>query len=366
MLFQKKNMDISQLVFIKASYTILPITISIFSMGLILGKPNWVFWHFPFLLALIVVTIKMGKALPDRRFPKLLLSFTIYYIATLLWLTGVNQNSQGSSVALLIGLITIILFPGYALIANLFNIAFISVLTMYTNVELNTNGTLSNAPKIEFVIIYILILGAGNSLISILMATYHEDRRRISGELEQASMLATIDPLTGLANKRFITHRVAELVSGSKRTEITLSLIMIDIDHFKQINDTFGHVVGDKVLVKVAHCIKEVVRDDLVGRFGGEEFIVVLKDLNLKLSKSIAERIRIHIENESMAEINPNLQGISASLGVAMVDVGHDLLEAVQNADAALYEAKRGGRNKVAVYASPSGEANADSENIRG
>src|SRR5262249_10289356 len=110
---------------------------------------------------------------------------------------------------------------------------------------------------------------------------------------QKLEQLATTDPLTGIANRRKMTDQIAHELERARRFKHPLSLLMIDIDHFKRINDTFGHEVGDKAIVAVAKLLTESMRSiDLAARFGGEEFVLLMSETNLEVAMRAAERLR--------------------------------------------------------------------------
>jgi two-component system, cell cycle response regulator len=179
--------------------------------------------------------------------------------------------------------------------------------------------------------------------------------KRLADELERVNKnlaeLATIDPLTQVANRRAVEQRLAHEFQRERRYKHPLACILIDIDHFKAVNDNFGHPVGDKVLIEVAAAIRESIRTtDLVARFGGEEFIVVAPETNMIFAQMVAERIRRAISEKTAAKADQGLPAVTASLGVASTDVKVTTeSELVAKADAALYRAKHEGRNRVVV-----------------
>jgi diguanylate cyclase (GGDEF)-like protein len=163
-----------------------------------------------------------------------------------------------------------------------------------------------------------------------------------------AEVRAETDSLTGLPNKRAVTDTLKRMLAHSSRTLTPMSLLMIDLDYFKNINDRFGHPVGDQALANVGAAISSALRaSDFAGRNGGEEFAVLLPDTDLEGAKEAAERIRLAIADIDIPGAD---QPLTASLGVAMYPdhaTTADRLERL--ADAALYTAKRAGRNRVEV-----------------
>ena len=181
-----------------------------------------------------------------------------------------------------------------------------------------------------------------------LVKRSQESIQKKNRELEE---LATKDPLTGAYNRRALLKRLAMDFAKAGREGRPLSVIMVDIDHFKSINDTHGHVVGDDVIRAVATTLGNQCREyDLVGRYGGEEFLLLLPDLDAEESREVAERLRLAIE-AAVADFELPLESLSASLGVADVESGaEDYMALIDNADQALYAAKQSGRNRACVY----------------
>lgn len=163
---------------------------------------------------------------------------------------------------------------------------------------------------------------------------------------ENAEHLASIDPLTGLLNRRAFLERAVPLWSTALRNDRPLSLLMVDIDHFKSINDRFGHALGDEVLAAVGKFLFGARRKgDLVARWGGEEFVLLLPETCQQQALGLAERLRAELDGAQITASCPHL--LSASFGVAE-RTGVDSLESLINAaDAQLYRAKSAGRNRV-------------------
>jgi diguanylate cyclase (GGDEF)-like protein len=172
---------------------------------------------------------------------------------------------------------------------------------------------------------------------------------RLRLQNEELEKLSLTDGLTGLANRRFLVQRLNEEALRFRRTKKEFSVLMADVDHFKQYNDTFGHPAGDEVLKKVARLLQSSVRElDCVARYGGEEFCVMLPETSAEGAAILAERIC-----ERVAATEFPGQKITLSLGVASLPDNGDTPDAViAAADESLYQAKREGRNRV-VQATP-------------
>jgi diguanylate cyclase (GGDEF)-like protein len=177
--------------------------------------------------------------------------------------------------------------------------------------------------------------------------------KRLADELERVNKelaeLATVDALTQVANRRAVEQRLLQEFHRARRYKHPFAVILVDIDHFKSVNDQYGHPVGDKVLVEVAAAIRQSTRDtDMVGRFGGEEFIVLAPETAMVAAEHLAERIRQLIAQRTTEKSDKGLPAVTASLGVATTElVVAGETELVGRADQALYRAKREGRNRV-------------------
>lgn len=162
---------------------------------------------------------------------------------------------------------------------------------------------------------------------------------------------ATIDALTGLHNRGWLDDMFGREIKRSTRDGLIACLLMIDVDHFKNINDEYGHLTGDRVLVAVGESIRKPLRpNDLVARFGGEEFSVLLPETSLQNAVTIAERLRERISEADPVKIdNKELAKVTVSIGVAEFKPGDSLETMIASADAAMYQAKKAGRNCVRV-----------------
>ncbi|GIV05431.1 MAG: hypothetical protein KatS3mg016_1006 [Fimbriimonadales bacterium] len=178
----------------------------------------------------------------------------------------------------------------------------------------------------------------------------HQELAQLNAELVEANralaQAALTDGLTGLKNHRAFHESLHNLVQMAERHRQPLSLVMLDIDHFKQFNDRFGHPAGDELLKQVAEVLRQSARAyDVVARYGGEEFALLLPNTTLEQAVQVAERIRAQISQIQ----NPHAP-VSASLGVASYRMGTPPATLLYEADAALYRAKHNGRNQVCIY----------------
>jgi len=173
---------------------------------------------------------------------------------------------------------------------------------------------------------------------------------RLKHYQEELKRLASTDYLTGLYNRRYFFMIGNELLEIAKRYHKNMSVIILDIDKFKSINDTYGHDIGDVALKELSKTIKNRTREsDVVSRFGGEEFVILLPETSLEQAKKLAEDLRSSVEKIEINLPDNEKLKFTISIGVAEVKVesGENLEKAIKNADEALYIAKETGRNKV-------------------
>ncbi len=176
---------------------------------------------------------------------------------------------------------------------------------------------------------------------------------RLHQELESARKETLIDPLTGILNRRGLEAKVKGIFSDETSVESGLCLLMVDIDHFKKVNDDYGHVFGDRVLRATAEALKSKIKgQDSVARWGGEEFAVLLPGTNVPGAHAVAEHIRKSIERSSIRRLgtNEDVGGITVSVGVAAYTRGISFVDLLDQADKALYFSKKTGRNKTSVH----------------
>ncbi|MBF0541721.1 MAG: GGDEF domain-containing protein [Nitrospirae bacterium] len=159
---------------------------------------------------------------------------------------------------------------------------------------------------------------------------------------------ATIDPLTGVYNRRALFKYIEHDLANAVRHESTMSIIMFDIDHFKKVNDTYGHHAGDVVLKKLSDVVKHSFRkSDYIARYGGEEFVIVLPDTKISSAIEMAEKLRVRIEELQIDTCN-EIISVTSSFGIASSKEDSDVSKMMKEADKMLYFAKENGRNQVA------------------
>ena len=209
----------------------------------------------------------------------------------------------------------------------------------------STNGTFVNKKKVKEA--YLENgdqLRCGNTIFKFLSegsvdSIYHDELYK----------QATLDPLTRIFNRKHFNQEIEGEYSRARRYNRPLSLLMMDLDHFKKVNDTHGHPAGDYVLKQTASLIKESLRaQDIFARFGGEEFAVLLPETAMEAAATIGEKLRARIQSSSY-EFSGKKIPVTISIGVATLKPGHATWDdLVGEADKALYQAKDGGRNRVA------------------
>lgn len=183
--------------------------------------------------------------------------------------------------------------------------------------------------------------------INIFINKLHKSHQELSAAKKELEGLYVTDRLTNVYNRVKIDEIIEMELKKKKRYDHTFSIILIDVDYFKIVNDTYGHLVGDTILKEFAAILKENVRNtDYVGRWGGEEFIIICPQTDINGASSLAEHLRGQIEESDFTTAGKK----TASFGVAVCSEEDNLQSLIDNADKALYRAKKGGRNQVVCY----------------
>ena len=217
----------------------------------------------------------------------------------------------------------------------------VSVSVPMTSAETSLRG---NAFTLVLIFAAVVVVGGGIGWVLIA---------RMSAKIHEADTLlrtmAATDSLTGLANRRAVLGRLDEELARAEREHATHGLIMIDIDHFKQVNDTSGHAAGDLVLREVARRLEDASREyDVVGRMGGEEFLVIAPDIEEATLEPIAERLRNAVCSEPIAAEDSEF-AVTVSAGATLTCAGDLADDVLARADEALYAAKAAGRNRTRI-----------------
>lgn len=194
------------------------------------------------------------------------------------------------------------------------------------------------------------LIVTSNARLNKRLVTANHDLGTLQQQLEHQRSDALTDSLTGLANRRAFDQAITAAIEKATTEALPLCLLMIDIDHFKVVNDTHGHLIGDKVLRYIAGVLRESVRgEDVVARYGAEEFAVVLLNTTSEGAKHVAEKIRSRIADRPLKRVNTGIAigQVTVSLGLALFKQAETPEQFIERADRGLYTAKQQGRNRV-------------------
>jgi two-component system, cell cycle response regulator len=194
------------------------------------------------------------------------------------------------------------------------------------------------------------IIGVQGTMRDISAIKQAEAERLRAKEFEEISIT---DPLTKIYNRRFLYEAAEKEIERAKRSSSSLSVILFDIDHFKNVNDTYGHLTGDQVLINLVILCQQYIRSmDIFTRFGGEEFVILMPDTNGKSAGETAERLRKIVDGKSMTRSGTTAVSVTISLGITnwYPENPIEINALLDQADQALYKAKEAGRNQVMVW----------------
>jgi diguanylate cyclase (GGDEF)-like protein len=200
---------------------------------------------------------------------------------------------------------------------------------------------------VDLVVAVILFFGS-----CFVLSVAHLSKQTAGSLLRVASLErdALLDPLTQLSNRHYLSHRFSEEISRAHRYHLNLSVILVDIDHFKMVNDVYGHRAGDEVLKRIARVIEREIRaSDIAVRYGGDEILVIATNTDDSSGRILAERMRGAIQEEQILAESGSSIPITVSIGVATLLASEYMCELIDRVDRALYEAKQLGRDRVCV-----------------
>lgn len=204
--------------------------------------------------------------------------------------------------------------------------------------------------SLKDLIIEVRKIESSSTMLEDRLSSANEEVKTLQSKLKETEWFATTDALTGLWNRRSFEEKLLQHTSSNGNKGHRLSLIMLDIDHFKRVNDTYGHLTGDDLLRVIAKTLKDYVRGkDVVCRYGGEEFVILLSDTPLAGAVTVAEKIRTHFASMTWKQKSTGVSmgKITLSCGVSQYRSKEALEAFVQRADVALYQSKKMGRNQV-------------------
>jgi diguanylate cyclase (GGDEF)-like protein len=338
------------------------VAIYLIDAGLLAGFAalGLVSWLVPPLYAMVGIVIAGGFALAAVRAGKARLdeckAVLGQTVVALLLTSGVAWFNP--RVAMLMLLTIVVIIPTAALRLSSWRLLLLTLLAAFACAALVHRhrgqllvpaGSLWEQALTALFFLWTIIKGTSVNLAGMAMRLALDDSHaKVAGALARVEELAETDELTGLANRRRILEILAKVREQQVQGGHSYSIAMLDVDHFKRINDTFGHAVGDEVLRAVGDLMRGATRSsDAAGRIGGEEFLLVLPGAgNLGDAQLVAEQLRATVEGYDWSSLQPELH-VTASIGFAVAEAGETAEQVLRRADQGLYLAKRSGRNRV-------------------
>ena len=315
--------------------------------GLRLLDINLVFWG-GLLLMTFIIRSGLNLKLPDPSMTMLQIIWCSLYILTLIYLLN-----DWRSIALM---------PYFAILSfGYFRLDFkeflaVTVFSVLGYLFVIIMIQINEPERIQFDREIVQLLGFAmtcmvmvytGSAVNKLRVGYRERNDQLAEALRLNTRLATTDDLTGLYTRRYLMNMLSNQKALSERDDRDFVILFADLDHFKRINDSFGHYIGDLVLKDFAEIIRGSIREiDYGSRFGGEEFVVLLVNTDIEKSKKVAERIRSGIENFNFSDVAPGLH-VTVSIGMASYKQYKSIQETLMTADNRMYKAKEQGRNRI-------------------
>jgi diguanylate cyclase (GGDEF)-like protein len=304
-----------------------------------------------FLFIALLIGLEWNLTLedPDMAVPQMIWALTVVVITS-------HFALDLKAVLLLSGLAMVVMGasrltrPQQALVAGYGLLLYIASVTLLTNVQ-----GLGWVTEIVLMIAFGLVLVFGPALYqferTVIEGVITDKNEELSRALEQIKEMAVRDELTGLYNRRHLMDVLGHEKAMADRTSYTFSILYVDLDYFKKVNDRFGHSTGDDVLKNFSRVAELVVREvDCVARIGGEEFVMVFAGTNQSDAVRGAQRLANGLRDMHVTKIEPRYR-ITASIGITEYRQGDTIQQLIDRADRALYDAKRTGRNKIVVAA---------------
>jgi diguanylate cyclase (GGDEF)-like protein len=258
----------------------------------------------------------------------------------------VAEQERSRAFAGIVRLRNLSLAVGGALLLGIGLIAYLLALSIVRPLDRLTTG----AAKVAAGDLEVALPEAGRGELGVMTEIFNHMVGRLRASHSELHELSITDSLTGLANRKHLMETLEAEIERCRRYRRPLALAMIDIDHFKRFNDTFGHLAGDEVLRRLAVIFRASLRSaDFAARYGGEEFLIVLPETDAATAGEIAERIRARVAAES-AQRDAVAPRITISAGIAAASGDEDLEVLIHKADAALYRAKEAGRDRVEIF----------------
>jgi diguanylate cyclase (GGDEF)-like protein len=308
---------------------------------------NLVFWA-GLLFITFIIRSGINQKLPDPSMTMTQMIWSSLYILALIYLLN-----QWRSIALM---------PYFAILSfGYFRLNFVEFLAVtvfsvlgyfsviiyiYINEPLRIHFDKELVQMLGFAMTCMVMVYTG-SAVNKLRVGFRERNEQLAEALRLNTRLATTDDLTGLYTRRYLMNMLANQKALSEREDTDFVILFADLDHFKHINDSFGHYIGDVVLKDFADIIRMSIREiDYGSRFGGEEFVVLLVNTDIEQAKKVAERIRYGIEHFNFSDVAPGLN-VTVSIGVASYKQFKSIQETLMTADNRMYKAKEQGRNRI-------------------
>jgi len=318
----------------------------IFSVILCISSPLFASKHFAIIETLSVAAIfniaVTAYIIKDRTEYITAISYTdIFLLMILIFFSG------GIDSELFVLLLFFVGHSGlYKPSINIIKYSVVSIV-LYTAICV-MSGVLYDSMKIPVLLVRDLLL----LLAAFTVSGIYKKVRKYDEMRKKEFKLARTDKLTGLANRHYFEQKLGDEVDYALSCKTVVNVLMFDLDNFKQFNDTYGHVAGDKLLTLFADIIRQCIRNtDIPIRYGGEEFLIMIRDLDVVLARSVADRIRRNLERQHIYLNEQNEKRVTVSCGIAQFPThSRNIKEVIEKADEALYYAKRIGKNIVVAY----------------